>query len=143
MPDTTASNGRDLWGRTFLETSVESAPVTLLKAQADALTRRTNGRVVGEVLQEVEKETVWASLYARVPALHDYQHKLISIAHPVVIADPALPFPLTVMDTESGDGGQVDDMKAFERWLESILSSNAVHNVVDNLLRYSHIRPAS
>ncbi len=143
MPDHAPGNGRDLWGRTFLETPVESAPVTLLKEQAEALTRRTNGRVVGEVLQEVEKETVWVSLYARVPALHDYQHKLISIAHDVVSGDPVHPFPLTVMDTESGDGGQVHDMEAFERWLESVLSSNAVHNVVDNLLQYSHIRPAS
>jgi hypothetical protein len=143
MPDTAPSNGRDLWGQPFLETPRESAPVTLLKEQADALTRRTDGRVVGEVLDLVEKDTFWASLYARVPALHDYHHKLISIAHPVVIADPVHPFPLTVMDTQSGKQPKVNDMEAFERWLEDVLSSKALHNVVDTLLGYSQSRSAS
>jgi hypothetical protein len=141
--DVASGNGRDLWGRDFGETPVESAPVALLKEQADALTRRTGGRIVGEVSQEVEKGTVWASLYARAPSLQDYQHKLVSIAHPVVTADPERPFPLTVMDTQSGDQDQVEDMVSFEGWLAGVLSSDAVHDVVDSLLRYSRGRAAS
>jgi hypothetical protein len=143
MPDHATGNGRDLWGQAFLDTPVKSAPLTLLMEQADALTRRTDGRVVGEVLQSVEQGTVWASLYARVPALRDYQHKLVSIAHPVVIRDAVHPFPMTVMDTQSGEQDQVSDMESFERWLAGVLSSPEVHAVVASLLRYSHGRAAS
>jgi hypothetical protein len=138
-----SSNGRDLWGQPFLDTQRESAPMILLKEQAEALTRRTNGRVVGEVMDLVEKDMFWASLSARVPALHDYHHKLLSIAHPVVVADPVHPFPLTVVDTQSGKQRQVNDIDSFERWLEDALSSKAIHNVVDTLLGYSHRRSAS
>src|SRR4051794_23445120 len=120
MPDDTPEIRRDLWGRAFTDSPLESAPVALLKEQADALTRRTDGRVVGGVQQDIEAGTVWASLYARVPSLQDYQHKLIAIAHPVVVADPANPFPLTVMDTQSGQQDRVEDMESFERWLAGV-----------------------
>ena len=103
MHDDAHGKGRDLWGPAFQKAPVVSAPVALLIEQADALTRRTEGRVMGEVLQDVDKGTVWVSLYAHVPALQDYQHKLVSIAHPVVNSDPRHPFPLTVMDTQSGE----------------------------------------
>ena len=142
MHDVASGNGRDLWGPDFRDTPIESAPVVLLKEQADALTRRTGGRIVGEVLQDVDKGTVWASLYARVPALQDYQHKLVSIAHRVVTADPDRPFPLTVMDTQSGDQEELESMESFEEWLGRTLSSDEVHHVVDSLLRYSHSRVA-
>ncbi len=88
MHDVASGKGRDLWGPDFQGAPVESAPFVLLKEQADALTRRTRGDVRGDVLQTVEEGTVWSSLYALVPALGDYRHKLISIAHPVVTADP-------------------------------------------------------
>jgi hypothetical protein len=143
MAETALHNGKDLWGQPFVETSIESAPVKLLQEQANALTRRTDGRIVGDVFTSVDKGTFWASLYARVPFLRDYQHKLISVAHPVVVADPMNPFPLTVMDTQSGEQAEVNDMGAFERWLEHVLSSKDVHNVVDTLLGYSPSRRTS
>ncbi len=34
-------------------------------------------------------------------------------------------------------------MASFERWLADVLSSPPVHQVVDNLLRYSRSRAAS
>jgi hypothetical protein len=83
---------------------------------------------VGEVLRTFERGTVWASLYACVPALGDYQHKLVSIAHPALTADLVDPFPLTVVDTQSDEHDQVGDMASFERWLSRVLSSGPVHN---------------
>jgi hypothetical protein len=77
-----------------------------------------------------------------VPALQDYQHKLLSIAHSVVISDPRNPFPLTAMDTQSGEQDEVRGMESFEHWLGDVLSSDAVHLVVDNLLQYSNGRAA-
>jgi hypothetical protein len=142
MHDVASGEGRDLWGPEFQSIAVESAPFVLLKEQADALTRRTGGDVRGDVIQDVDAGTVWSSLYALVPALRDYRHKLLSIAHPVT-ADPKQPFPLTVFDT-SGDGRkEVEDMVSFERWLAEVLSSTPVHQVIDNLLRYSRSRAAS
>jgi hypothetical protein len=145
MSNDQARTGSDHWGSSFVEDPADTAPVTLLKEQADALTRRTGGRVVGDVLAETdaERRTVWISLYARVPTLDDYRHKLISIAHPVIVDDPHLPFPLAVIDTQTDDGGEVHDMKGFTEWLSRVLSSDEVHNVISNLLRYSHDRVAS
>ena len=78
------SDPDDLWGADFDPNDVESEPIRLLKKQADLLGKKTGGRVQGFVKQDVSPDgTVWASLYARVPSLKNYEHKLISIAYPV------------------------------------------------------------
>jgi hypothetical protein len=142
MHDVASGRARDLWGPEFQGTSVESAPFVLLKEQAAALTCRTNGDVRGDVQQNVEEETVWSSLYALVPALGDYRYKLISIAHPVA-ANLNQPFPLTVFDTQGDGRKEVQDMDSFEKWLADVLSSPPIHQVIDNLLRFSRSRAAS
>ena len=142
MHDVASGKVRDLWGPDFQGTPVESAPFVLLKEQADVLTRRTRGDVRGDVFQKVEEGTVWLALYALVPALRDYRHKLVTISYPVT-ADPKQPFPLKVFDVQSGDPVEVEDMDSFERWLAGALSSTPVHQVVDNLLQYSRSRAAS
>src|SRR5947209_6524215 len=138
-------DAKDLWGPAFLDSPPDSAPVALLREQADALTRRTGGRIIGEVLGETDAShsTIWTSLYARVPALDDYQHKLVSIAHPLVVADPTHPFPITAVDTQGVQTGEIGSIEEFGRWLETTLSSREVHNVINSLLTYGNSRAAS
>ncbi len=143
MADPKTDGKVDLWGPAFEDDSQESAPVVLLRQQADALTDRTGGRVAGVVLKQADRGTVWASLYAKVPALQDYMYKLLSVAHPVA-ADPGDPSPLSVHDSFGGDDYvEILGMDEFRRWLEKVLSSDAAHAVIVNLLRYSPDRAAS
>jgi hypothetical protein len=126
----------DLWGADFHPNDVESAPVSLLKKQADLLGKRTSSRVQGVVKQDVLDGTVWASLYARVPGLKGYEHKLISIAYPVAADNPQFPFPLTAVNTRDGAKVPIADMGTFRDWLGKTLASAEVHSTIENLMRY-------
>ncbi len=135
----------DLWGDPFADgrEAPESAPVALLREQADVLTSRTGGRVEGVVLKDTQQGTSWASLYVKVPSLQGYMHKIIAVNHPVS-ADPANPFPLMAGDLLSGrDLEKIHGMEEFRDWLKSALSSDGVHAVIVNLLTYSPDRAAS
>ncbi|WP_435009279.1 hypothetical protein P12x_000531 [Tundrisphaera lichenicola] len=134
----------DLWGDDFVAVREDSAPVALLKQQAEALTRRTNGVVEGIVQEEARGGTKWDSLLARVPNLSGYMHELVGVSYPVT-ADPSDPRPLSVYDTfgltpellpEEGVSG-------FRAWLEQILSSREAHKVIEALLRHGSDRVAS
>ena len=130
------TGGDDLWGPGF-PNPVDSAPVTLFRQQAYALTARTGGRVEGVVVKNFDNGTAWASLYAKVPALHGYMHKMLTIAHPAS-ASPANFSPFTAHDTFRGteDWQAIDSMEQFTTWLREALSSDQAHAVVENLLNY-------
>jgi hypothetical protein len=128
----------DLWGADFHPSNAESKPVTLLKKQAELLGERTEGRVQGIVKQNVSPDgTAWASLYARVPSLKNYEHKLISISYPVASRDPVHPFPLTAVNPSYGDEVSIDNMEAFRDWLSKTLSSGDIRSTIENLMRFS------
>jgi len=137
MPDT-----EDLWGSEFPESQEDSTPVTLLRQQAEVLKKRTKGRVEGLVTQAVEGGTVWSSLYAQVPALQNYHQKILTIAHPID-ADPIGPFPLEATHSLEGTKTRIENPAHFHAWLRDTLSSEEVHRMIGNLLRYSRNRAAS
>lgn len=141
MPGETTKDA-DLWGPPFEEEYEETAPIVLLRQQAEFLTDRTKGRLVGEVVVRTEGGTVWASLYARVPAMKDYSHKLISLAYPVASAREDHPFPLSVFD-EDGDADEVKDETAFKKWLSKVLQSLGMRNVIRMLQSFPADRAAS
>ena len=130
----------DLWGRPFSGANdvTESPPVVLLRQQADALTARTNGLIEGHVLRNIDRGTEWTSLYAKVPSLQGYMYKLISIARPI-IGDPDGPLkinPIAAFRDGGEDGPEINTMDEFADWLGQTLSSDQVHAVISNLLRY-------
>ena len=131
MAEPNARGRGDLWGKAFVVEPRDSYPVNLLKEQADALTERTGGLVKGVVTKNVRDETVWASLYANVPSPDDYMYKILAISYPVS-DDPDNPRDLTAYYLD--DETFVDD---FNGWLADVLSSDAVHAMITNLLRYS------
>jgi hypothetical protein len=138
------SDPDDLWGTDFEPSDVESEPISLLKKQADLLDKKTGGCVQGFVKQNVSPAgEVWASLYARVPSLKDYEHKLISIAYPVASLRPELPFPLIAVNPSYGDKVPIGDMEAFRDWLKKTLSSDDIHSTIANLMRFSSGATAS
>jgi hypothetical protein len=131
MTEPNASGKADLWGEAFVVEPRDSHPIGLLKEQAEALTRRTGGLVKGVVTKHVKSETVWASLYAEVPSQDDYMHKILTVSYPVS-DDPDNPSNLTgyFLDNETF----VED---FSAWLKDVLSSDRVHAIIVNLMRYS------
>lgn len=142
MSEEATSDGPDLWGHDFSEHRGTSEPVRLLQAQAAALTRRTQGRVVGRVRERVTSEgTVWVGFWAHVPALGDYQYKLVTISHAIGVRDQERPYPVTVWEDDLSY--EVGDREALVGRLASILQSEEMHNVIDGLLRYGSDRAAS
>ncbi len=132
----------DLWGEEFPEVRDDSAPVVLLKKQAEFLKRRTSGRVVGEVRQMAEDGTAWCSLYVRVPALGDYLYKLVSCGYSVY-ADPAKPSAIKVHDIPRDATEELTDPNELPAWLQTVLSSSEVHRIIGNLMKHSNDRVAS
>jgi hypothetical protein len=120
----------------------DSPPVELLKQQASMLTEITGGRVKGVVKESAEGGTAFASLYASVPAMGDYQFKILYIAHPLM-ADPANPFPIEVEDSFGHDKQKLSDMAAFDLHLKNVLSSRPVRTAIGNLVKYGNGRVAS
>ncbi len=134
----------DLWGGGFHPSDVEPAPVALLREQASLLSSKTEGRVVGDVKEHVSSDgTVWTSLYARVPALGDYEHKIISLSFPVTARDLGFPSPLTAVNTRDGDKVEFDDMGRFRDWLRTVLTSDEVRSIINKLMRYGGKATAS
>ncbi len=137
MTEANQAGKTDLWGQPFLFDPADSAPVELLRQQADALTARTGGRVEGVVLKNFDKGKAWASLYAKVPSLQGYMYKMLTVAHPAT-ANPADPLSMDAHDTFRGreDWEEVNSMAHFTSWLEEALSSDQAHAVIGNLLKY-------
>ena len=89
----------------------------------------------GVVKQRLDGGTVWASLYARVPALNNYEYKLLTIAFPLLTNDPQFPSPIEAFDAK-GEIEQITDKEGFRDWLRRTLSSDAVDSVIGSLVRY-------
>jgi hypothetical protein len=147
MSESIMDDKKDFWGAPFDDDPYDpqdSAPAALLRIQADFLTQRTGGRVKGVVLQDIDQASVWASLYASVPALEDYMHKLLTVAHPIS-DDPRNPSLLGARSTFSGNDNivNIEGMENFGRWLEAELSSPTAHAIISNLLKYGSDRAAS
>jgi len=106
------------------------------------LTEITGGLVEGVVKESAEAGTVYASLYAGVPAVGDYQFKILYVAHPVVV-DPANPFPITVEDSFGHEKRKFLDMPSFDQYLRDLLLFAPVRTAIGNLIKYSKSRAAS
>ncbi len=134
MPTTSRRDVADLWGAPFGEKRVVSEPFEDLQKQAESLTHRTNGRIVGHARETIRGETVWIGLWAKVPAMGGYEYKLITVAHPLNVVDPRRPYPLEA----TYYAGRITDIAEHESWmswLADVLSSNGAMPLIDRLLQ--------
>src|SRR5690349_3288347 len=134
MPDAVES----YWGTDFPPAN-DSVAVALLRQQASKLADVTQGAVEGVVKEAAEGGTIFASLYAAVPAAGEYEFKILYIAHPIV-ADPVNPFPITVEDSFEKTKYSMPDMPTFDDYLRKLLSSKPVRTAISNLIKYSQRR---
>ena len=124
----------DLWGAEFGEETLEATPLFLLVKQAEALTRRTEGRVVGKAVASVDvpQGTVWTSLYAEVPTLGGFRRKVLSVAYPIT-RDPVDPTPVRAYGLNAKTGEEIVSLDKLIAWLSRVLSSKEVHGMIQGL----------
>ncbi len=116
--------------------------MTLLKQQAEMLSKITKGRVKGVVKESAEAGTIYVSLYVGVPALGDYQFKLFTAAHPFNV-DPTAPFPIRIEDTLGNLRDEILSTDQFKVFLKNFLSSPEVRDSIGNLMRIGAERVTS
>ncbi len=110
-----------------LDPSAARTPAGVLKAQAAALTRKTNGLLQGEVVTFFSEEEIYHRLEIIIPAL-DYRYALIVVHH------SGTPYPVYVDSGPVPGKKSFDDERDFKSWLRTALSATATKNIVENLL---------
>lgn len=117
----------DLWPADIIDESV-TTPVSLLKQQAAALAKRTNGLVEGQVTSYTDRSGRLAhSFKLVVPVLDDYVYELFKIRHDVNI------YPLHA--SFQGVDYEIVSEKELIEWLrDSVLSSGETKRVLSTLV---------
>lgn len=100
-------------------------PLSVLKEQADALTKKTQGKLEGHVRTVKDSQQIYHEFWIMAPSLDEYAYKLFYVKHgielyPVWIHGPGLP-------EECGGGEQ------FQEGLRKILQSKKTLDLVNGL----------
>lgn len=120
----------DLWGK-LPDVEEIKTPFVLLKEQAELLTEKTDGLLVGEVAPEQLGQSFHYTLYIIVPTLNNY--KLLSIGHMIGF------YPLRLIESEK-ESVVCSDENEFKKELGEIFKSQGTQNVISKLL--THVRSA-
>ena len=139
----------DLWPDLSSESIL--TPASMLKIQAEMLSKKTNGRLQGLVETHSFQDKIYHQLFVVVPALENYRYSLLTVHH-----SPTL-YPVTVDESpieETGpsrSGASVGDAiasrfrqptaladeKAFQTWLGTALSDRSTKRILQNLLAHA------
>ena len=129
----------DLWPPELADNSLV-APVTIMRQQASALSKRTRNLVQGKVRSWTRDETFHSlladdpvpdgdlihSFQLVVPALDQYSYGLFEVRH-----GPRL-YPLAA--SVEGKTAKIDSQDEFVEWLKQVLGSAETKRVVSALL---------
>jgi hypothetical protein len=102
-------------------------PLGILREQASALTGQTKGVLVGVVDFKREGETLEIGLSVLVPALNDYQYRILIYEQPITIFPGWFRGPDDILK-------RLDDEDEFTDEIKAALSSAKVKNVLTSLL---------
>lgn len=135
---------KNLWGTLPNGESDQPTPKSVLKDQAEFLTKMTNGSLVGEVgkiththqsglrlVAQQPSPVIVDSLKIKVPALDDYIYGVAQIEYKLPKTYPVTLINLADPDEETK---QYLTLEEFEAGLEAVLTSEQVRNVVRILL---------
>ena len=121
----------DLWPVEF-DTGPEPPPLTILRAQAERLARKTKGLVEAFVTTEGNQSSLFHVFYLRVPSMEGYTYRLLRVTQHL---DPPYPLHITAADRSGKeDTRQADSEEQFIAILREILSSEATKKIVAALL---------
>jgi hypothetical protein len=135
-----------------IKATVQS-PYAILEPQAQALSRQTNGILVGElsVSHEAEGKRARIQLDLVVPALDSYRHRILVVTHDVNMVYPARlhaecferstdlgallrPKPLFMLDRPEKQDNDAAGEEEFRRLLKRVLTSPEVTSVAVSLI---------
>jgi hypothetical protein len=136
---------RDLWPE--LPPEIDTGPWSILREQAEALTRKTGGRLQGQVYRYARGNQFYLSFRIVIPNLDgDYEYELFQIHHgaemyPVILDSgrPEEPVAIKV----AGRQRSLNSQQEFIEWLTEVLRSNHTQRVLGTLLAQSNLDVAS
>jgi len=130
-----ASETHDLWPED-LATSTVVPPVAILREQAAALAKRTNGLIEGEVVSRPERHRpsepghpFLHEFWLRAPAFDDYRCKLLDLRHGFDLYPVSLRYKLDPQDEV-----QASTEADFKRVLAEVFSRPKTRQVIAALL---------
>src|SRR6266487_1968912 len=117
----------DLWPNEFGNLDVPP-PIQTLKEQADNISKKTAGRIVGQVLTSRHSEGFAHDFFLLAPFLDDYTYRLFMVTHSVQL------YPLTIHADVVNQVYQCDSPKDFQERLRTIFAAEETKRVVSALL---------
>ncbi|WP_446009506.1 hypothetical protein [Candidatus Electrothrix sp.] len=122
----------DLWGE-LPDVEKIKTPFVILKEQAELLTEKTDGLLVGEVEQLKTAGEFECTLDIVAPTLNNYHYTLIYLHYDMTL------YPLNL---SSGENPSVScsDEDEFKKELGKIFKSQETQNIISKLL--AHVRSA-
>ena len=102
-------------------------PLGILREQAAALTKATNGVLVGAVETERRGDDLILKLEIVAPALNDYRYRILNYQQPIGL------YP-GIFYGDGTDITKVSDEANFVSAIKLILASEAIKNVLKSLL---------
>src|SRR5205809_6006843 len=120
----------DLWPDDFGEADVVP-PVTILRAQAAALAKRTKGLVEGRVSSQAEHQYFLHPLALVAPALGDYSYSLLVLRHEIDL------YPCSVSASWEPSWTETKDEDTLYSTLASVFSNPAAIRVIRALAAQS------
>lgn len=117
----------DLWGDLPIGERLRT-PVSILREQAAILEKKTDGLLIGRVVNEPMEGTFLLYFSIVAPALNNYTYRILQVEHEIEL------YPLEVFDPVTGNDYTCEDESAFREKLKEILSSEPVRNAVIGLL---------
>ncbi len=145
----------DLWPELTADSAI-AAPESILRTQAELLSEKTRGLVVGEVQSERFGGGLLHSLFLRVPALEDYSTILLQIKQPldlyplrlISLHDMRNPFvhfnPSKAPRIDSyfgSEGLMCTDEAAYIAGLRALLGSESTKRVLATLMAQAAAPP--
>jgi len=110
-----------------IEETTVTPPITVLREVAQALEKKTQGLLTGEVEQYIQGSTVKLHFKINAPSLNNYAYEAVRAKHPMSF------YPLTI-EKMSSDDIEIQNQEEFEKELKVIFSSKKVKNVINGLL---------
>ena len=146
------ANKQDLWGD-FSGLETIRTPYIILKEQADILTKKTNGLLMGEVnfsqVKQIESlglnfgepgqlnknQLFVAFLRIKAPSLNNYTYSVVKVQYP--ITEQGYPVLVNSLVDENWQRHCASE-EEFQNALREILSSEQVKKVISALLSQIH-----
>ena len=118
---------QDMWPAEF-GVGDTTPPVMILREQATYLTKKTKGKVEGQVRTMPDGQEFRHCLYLVAPALDNYEYRLLCVWHPIEL------YPLRLMESGTDELRICSSEFEFLDQLATVLKGDKAQKVVQSLL---------